>query len=214
MTEQLAFDEVPVKSKKAQLAAAPKDTPTFAEVATVRKGEFLEGIFNLEFPNPSPIIRFRSEGQGLAIYDTMMRTDAELRGFFAALADDVLHYPLVIRPASDAADHQEHARFAEFARWQIPAHQNVLRRILDAPAYGFSVLEKMFKVVDRGEWRGAVVYADVIDKPQRWFSFDMDRNLRFKTMSNQSQGELVDQDKFAVITFGSNNTPWGTPVLD
>src|SRR6185369_54196 len=113
-----------------------------------------------------------------------------------------------------APDHLEHARFAEFALKEIPHHQNVFRKMMDARAYGFAVLEKMFKVIDRGEWRGAVVYADLVDKPQRWFSFDQDRNLRFRTSENFLPGELVNPAKFMVVTFGTNNSPWGEPLLD
>ncbi len=216
MTEQLAFAEVPATlPKKAKFTGGPVETtPSYAEVATAQKGEFLGGIFNLVFPNFSPVQRYRSEGQGIAIYDTMLRTDTQLAGFFSVMADDVLHYPIVTQPASDDPVHQEHARFVEFARKRIPHHQNVFRRILDARAYGFCVMEKMFEVVDRGEWRGAVVLRDVVDKPQRWFSFDPDRNLRFKTYKDFLPGELVDPAKFMVVTFGSNNSPWGEPVLD
>jgi phage gp29-like protein len=96
----------------------------------------------------------------------------------------------------------------------IPHFQNAERNFLDSHARGFSVTEKIYKYVDRGEWKGAVIYEDLLDKPQRWFTFDLERRLRFRTSRNMLPGELVDPEKFVVVTFGTNSSPWGEPVLD
>ncbi len=185
-----------------------------AEVATVERAEFLSPVSYLEFPNLSSIIRHRSQGQGISFYDTMLGTDADLAGFFQNLIDDALHFHWYIRPASKRPEHIRHKQFIDYAFRQIPHFQNVKRNIYDAHARGFSVTEKVYALVDQGEWRGAVVYADLLDRPQRWFSFDKDRNLMLRTASNQNPGELLPQDKFMRVTFGSNSTPWGEPVLD
>lgn len=189
-------------------------SPPANEVATIQKADSLAPIAIGEYPNYSAIIKHRAEGRGVQFYDTMLATDADLAGFFASLIDDVLRYKYIIRAASKSREHQEHRRFLEFAFKEIPHFQNVLRHMLDSYARGFSVMEKMYRVVDRGEWRGAVVYEDLLDKPQRWFTFDLDRRLRFKTIQNQFPGELVDQEKFVVVTFGTNSSPWGRATLD
>jgi phage gp29-like protein len=216
--KQLRFDEVaPERDERGRFLAGPQPQgppPASAEVATIEKGDFLSPLTLYEYPNASAIIRQRSEGQGIRFYDTMLGSDSDLEGFFRDLLDDVLHYPYAIKAASEDPAHKEHARFANFAWQEIPHRQNFVRHLLEAYARGFSVTEKMYRVVERGEWKGAVVYDALLDKPQRWFSFDMDRRLRFRTRLNFFPGELVDQGKFVVVTFGSNDTPWGFAVLD
>jgi phage gp29-like protein len=186
--------------------------PMDAEIATVRKAEFLTG-FTQTHPNFSPVVRYRSNGQGIGIYDTMWFTDADLSGFFLNLNDDVLHCESVVQSASDSALHREQRDFCIFALKSLPQLQNIKRHFLSAHAFGFSVGEKMYRVVDRGQWTGAVIFEDILDKPQRWFSFDEDRRLRFLTQ-NDPDGVVLPQEKFVVNTFGTNSNPWGEPVLD
>jgi phage gp29-like protein len=195
-------------------ASARGPVPSSAEVATIGKAEFLAPLSMLEYPNLSAIIRGRSEGQGIRFYDTMEGTDSDLAGFFRDLVDDVLHYPYTIRAASDDPAHKEHAAFFNYVIESIPNWQNVVRHFLTAYARGFAVTEKMFRVVDRGDWKGAVVYDNLMDKPQRWFTFDTDRRLRLRTYQNYIPGELVDQGKFIVTVFGSTSNPFGEALFD
>ncbi|MDQ6892214.1 MAG: DUF935 family protein [Acidobacteriota bacterium] len=184
------------------------------EIATIQRGEFLAPITIWEFPNLSPILRHRAEGQGVSFYDLMLGADADMNGFFRDIHDNVLHLPMYVRAASSRPEHQEHKRLIEYAIKSVPNFQNFARHVLQAQPYGFSITEKIYKVVDRGDWTGAVVYDALLDKPARWFTFDPDRNLRFRTIENYLPGELVPQEKFAVATYGTNSSPWGTPVLD
>jgi phage gp29-like protein len=186
--------------------------PEDAEIATVRKAEFLTG-FTQTHPNFSPVVRYRSNGQGIGIYDTMWFTDADLSGFFLNLNDDVLHCESVVQAGSDSPLHRQQRDFCIFALKSLPQLQNIKRHFLSAHAFGFSIAEKMYRVVDRGTWTGAVIYEDILDKPQRWFTFDENRNLRFLTQQDPN-GVIVPQEKFVVNTFGTNSNPWGEPVLD
>lgn len=194
----------------------PRGIPASAEVATIDRayGSAWIGQFGqYEYPNLSPVVLNRSFGEGIRIYRRMMFTDADLSGLFDVLFDDVLHSPWVVRAASDAPDHQLHARFQRYALSRIPHFQNVKRHFLSAYPYGFSVTEKMYSVVDRGEWSGAVIWSELRDKPAHWFTFDPDRQLRFRTLGNYSPGQLLDQRKFIVTTFGTNSDPWGEAML-
>jgi phage gp29-like protein len=197
---------------------APRPDPLVpgegAEVATVSKGEFLFPVGLLEYPNVSKVIKYRAQGQGIRFYDTMLGTDPDLAGFFQDLNDDVLQCDRTVRAAGPDAKSQEHADFIEYVLERIPNLQNALRHFLDAHARGFSVTEKMYEVVDGGKYAGAVVYSALLDKPQRWFTFDPERNLHFRTYENFYPGELVPQEKFAVVVFGSNSDPWGRAILD
>ena len=222
--DQLAFEEVPASGKRSvrhlardasgKFRGGVGPAPSSAEVATIEKAEFYSPISELEYPNLSAIVRTRSQGQGIRFYDTMEGTDADLASFFRDLVDDVLHYPFVIQAADKSAASKEQADFFKFAWQSIPNRQNVIRHFLTAYARGFSVTEKIFRVVDRGQWKGAVVYDRLLDKPQRWFTFDLQRRLRFRTSFNYIPGELVDQNKFIVLAFGTNSTPYGEALYD
>jgi phage gp29-like protein len=209
-----------VPKKKAQKRPTPHPgaPPSSAEVATVSKGEFLEpiSINDNEYPNLSTVLRYRSDGQWLRFYDRMLSTDADLQGFFDDLIDDVLHLPGFWRPTATVPTPEEwqHVDFAEHCFNRIRYKQAALHNILDSYARGFSVTEKVYEVESRGEWAGAVVYADLFDRPQRWFSFDLERRLRFRTAAGVFPGELVPQEKFIVTTYGSTSYPWGNPRLD
>lgn len=196
-------------------AFAPQGpAPASAEVATVQKAEFYSPISPYEYPNLSAIIRTRSQGQGIRFYDTMEGTDADLAAFFRGLVDDVLHYPYTIKAAGTDAAHLEHAALFKYGLESIPNKQSVFRHFLTAYARGFSVTERMYRVVDRGDWKGAVIYDALLDKPQRWFTFDTDRRLRFRTFHNYVPGELVDPDKFIVTIYGSTSNPFGEAMYD
>lgn len=219
--DQLLFDETPPPAKSVRQFA--RDTggrfrrgpvPTTAEVATIDKAEFYSPISEFEYPNLSAIVRTRSQGQGIAFYDTMEGTDADLASFFRDLVDDVLHYPYTIKAASSKAEHKEHAKFFRFALQSLPNRQNIIRHFLTAYARGFSVTEKIYRIVDRGDWTGAVIFDRLLDKPQRWFTFDMERRLRFRTFQNYTPGELVSPEKFIVVTFGTNSNPYGEALYD
>lgn len=194
-------------------AAIP--TPAIAEVASIKRAlDTYSAIQQNQFPNLSTVLRDRSDGQGLSFYDTMLGTDSDLNGFFEAQTDNVLHFPIHVRAAGPEANYQEHARFLDFAVRHVPHFQNALRHLFSCYPRGFAVAEKMFEVVMDGEFKGSVVYADILDKPQRWFSFGVDRQLLFRSLTNPYPGEPVDPAKFLVWTFGSNHNPWGEAVLD
>lgn len=214
VTKQLYFAEVAPRDQVGKFLKKPGAIPASAEVATVWKGEFLGDFSLLEYPTLSVIRRYRANGQGLRFYDNMLLADADLQGLLSLIYDKVLHYPWVIRAASNDPQHQAHAEFLRFAVKYIPHLQNALRHFLDSYTRGFSVIEKMYEVVPRGEFAGAVVWSDLLDKPTRWWTFDPGRNLRMRTVKSYSPGEPVDQRKFIVTTYGTNSDPFGEPILD
>ena len=206
---------VPTRPRDGRGRFAPKGAvPTSAEVATVEKGEFLGGLLNLEWPNLSQIIRGRAKGQGVKLYEQMWYGDPDLPAIVNNLLDAVLALPGYVRRASDSPEHRLHARWVNFALDEIPDMQSALRNVLQAYFFGFSVTEKMYRVVKRGEWSGGVLYDDLLDKPQRWFTFNRDRRLCLKTSRARMPGELLDQDKFTVFSWGTNSDPWGKPMAD
>lgn len=187
--------------------------PSGMEQATVFRAEFIDRVAIKRFPNFSSIINYRSNGEGVRFYDTMLGTDADLRGLYQDMVDAVLHYPMWVRAAYDVEPYLTHAAFIDFARKYIPNFQNAARHMLTNHARGFSVTEKIYEVVQRGRWTGAVVFGELLDDPQRWFDFNTDRQLLLIT-GKAWPGELMPQTKFVILPFGSNSNPWGEATLD
>lgn len=200
----------------AAVSPAPRSTSK-GEIATIQRsayGGVISNFGDMEYPLQSSIVLNRSNGQGLKLYRQMMLTDTDMSALFELMFDSVLHNPAVYRPASDRPDHLEHARFLEAAFSRIEHLQNALRHVLYAYAYGFTVLEKVYGVMPSGEFSGAKIWTQLLDKPSHWFTFDMSRRLRFRTFANYSPGDLLPQSKFIVVRFGTNSDAFGAPVLD
>ena len=81
--------------------------------------------------------------------------------------------------------------------------------ILDATQYGFQPLEIIWEKSKSGH----ILPAKVIAKPQEWFCFDDDNNLKFRTKDNYF-GEVVPDKKFLLAQNNpSYNNPYGERTL-
>ncbi len=204
-----------VAQQSANVPPKPTQVPSSAEIATVVRGEFLQPLTLNWYPNLSSIIRNRANGQGIMFYDTMLVSDPDLNGLAKDMMDDVLKSPYMWEPGDSTNPlFVEQAQFCEDIFEGIRYKQSWLRHMLWSYLKGYSVSEKMYEVRTRGRWIGAVAYSDILDKPSRWFAFDLDRQLRFINIDDIFPGTLVPQQKFVVSTFGTTSDPWGRPVLD
>ena len=203
------------KDPKTQMIADLGGMPgASAEIATVQRGEFFAGMNLPWYPNLSFVVRYKSGGQNVKFYDTMLMTDADLKGLFDSLFDTILHYPVRIRPASTKPEHIEHAQFLRFAFDQIPNFGNVRRHMLSKYSHGFSVVEKIYQVVRSGDWAGSIIYGALLDKPAYYFNFGPNRELLFKNIKNPFPGTPVPPQKFVHSIWGSTSNPWGSPMCD
>ncbi len=69
--------------------------------------------------------------------------------------------------------------------------ERLIGEAMNAVLYGFQPMEIRWKKAG-----ALVVPAEVIGKPQEWFHFDADSQLRFKTRANPMQGEALPDMKF------------------
>lgn len=84
----------------------------------------------------------------------------------------------------------------------------IINSILDATAYGYSVLEIIWE-----QNNNYYIPIDIKQKPAEWFLFSPDGQLLFKTKQN-SAGEPVPRNKFIVATNeGSYANPYGKSIL-
>lgn len=81
--------------------------------------------------------------------------------------------------------------------------------ILDATQYGFQPLE----IIWHKSKSGHIMPSKIIAKPQEWFCFDDDNNLKFRTKENY-YGEIVPDKKFLLAQNNpSYNNPYGERTL-
>lgn len=128
--------------------------------------------------------------------------------------DSVLSRKRNVIPASDAPEDKARANFAIEALAAIPAFDEVLDELLDAPAYGVTIAEILWKL-DGGQ----VLIEDILAVPQEFFSFgnkfdsSQAGSLRFVGPDQTLDQEMPDH-KFVVFTFRPRNgNRRGRPLL-
>lgn len=115
------------------------------------------------------ILRSAAEGEPLAYFELaedIEERDAHYLSVLATRKRSVAQLPITVKPASDSAEHKKHA-----ATVQAWIDTEILRAslfdMLDAVGKGLSILEI--------DWRyrsGVMLPAELIYRPQRWFTFD------------------------------------------
>jgi len=150
-----------------------------------------------DLPNPDPILK--DLRRDIEVYE-QLRYDSRVGAVVQSRKSAVLSQKWeVVGPR------------AEFHKQYMSKFQmyNVLDEILDAVLFGYQINEVMWHRV--GNY---IVPKDLIGKPQRWFKFDIDNELRFLTKTDMTTGILVPKNKFIVATNQSTyDNPYGVPVL-
>jgi phage gp29-like protein len=89
--------------------------------------------------------------------------------------------------------------------------QQLERDILEAPLFGFQPIELVWSFVNDGS--GYFVPEKAIPKPQEWFVFDNEGQLRFRTSTNHKGIELPDYKILNVQFEASYINPYGHSLL-
>ncbi len=102
---------------------------------------------------------------------------------------------------------------AKFIKEQVIAKLNlnrIINDILDAPQFGYRIQEVYWN--ERG---GMMLPTEVKAKPNDWFGFDAQEQLRFKTREQPINGEVVPARKFLVTKHEADQfeRPYGEPIL-
>ncbi|MBS1562566.1 MAG: DUF935 family protein [Bacteroidetes bacterium] len=100
--------------------------------------------------------------------------------------------------------------YTEFARDVLQGLplRDIIGNILDAPMYGYSVLEVLWRVVN-----GRMMPVAVVDRPQEWFAFDEFGQCRFMA-TGVKDGEPLMNRKFLIVRHeATTNKPYGQPIL-
>lgn len=152
-------------------------------------------------PNPDPVLK--KQGKDITVYKELL-TDAHLGGCVESRKSGVLSLEWSI-DRGKAKSRQ--ARMIQDVFESLDM-ENIISEILDAPLFGYQVLEVVWKTSG-----GYILPERIVGKPQRWFVFDEDNNLRFRTKTNIN-GEPVPERKFLLIQHNATyENPYGMPVL-
>ncbi len=140
--------------------------------------------FGFILPNPDPILK--RQGKDISVYRDM-RSRASVGGPIRRrkAAVKALEWRVERGKAS--------ARVTRLANDLLASYDmdRLLNEITDAVLFGYQPLELVW-----GPFNGAVAPVEVIAKPQEWFFFDNDAQLRFRSRQAPLVGEELEPRKF------------------
>lgn len=137
-------------------------------------------------PNPDPVLK--KMGKDITIY-TELLSDAHLGGCVTSRKAGVRSLEWEI-DRGKAKSRQAKDIQKVFADLDI---DRIIGEILNAPLFGYQPLEIAWSRAEGTE--GHIYPEDVVGKPQRWFVFNEQNELRFLTKENTS-GEQLPERKF------------------
>ena len=173
-------------------------TPVLAEVAAAQT-RLASTTFRLAAYSPDDLLCQK----GLSIYDEMQK-DSQVRSCLNTKKFAVLSEGWDVQPASDDPRDVETARFVKFCLDDMRGSvQDMLFKVLDALAKGFSICEINYKIIADGPYAGMIGLDSIKSKDPSAFGFDMDEflNVRGLMMAAPSFKADLPPEKFIVYTY-------------
>jgi len=163
-----------------------RKTPVMEEVAAARSS-LASSAFRLAAYSPDDLI----SRKGFAVYDEM-QNDAQVRSCLNTKKFAVLAKGWSIQPASDSPEDLRIAQFIEFCLNDMKGSvQEMLFKVLDAIAKGFSVCEINYKPILGGPFDGMIGLATIKSKDPSEFGFDLDEFLNVRGLTHLTAGAGV-----------------------
>ncbi|MDP8162815.1 DUF935 family protein [Pasteurella skyensis] len=152
-------------------------------------------------PNPDPVLK--RMGKDISVYREML-SDAHVGGCVRRRKAAVKRLEWRITPTNnEKVDDRLNTIFDD-----LPVSQIILQ-ILDACLFGYQALEVVWEQKD-GIW----LPKKIEGKPQEWFVFDEDNNLRLRTKEHSIDGIALPDYKFLLATQEATYTnPYGKADL-
>lgn len=189
----------------------PGRKPVMKEVASA--GGLLAGSFYGISPyNPDALVCEK----GYEIYDRM-QLDCQVSACLSIKKFAVLAKGWEIHPASDDPEDIRIADFVRFAFLDMRGSvQDVLFKVMDAIAKGFSITEMNYKYISSGPYAGMIGLESMKAKNPSEYTFDMDDFLNVRGIRSRGTGDdrLMPLEKFVVYTYMPRyEMPYGVPDL-
>jgi phage gp29-like protein len=165
-----------------------------------------------------------SGGEPIVGYDELRRRWSVLRKIER---DPVVSAALAFKkwlPVGDgwrvysADDSPEAVKQAEFVRWCFAQMEGtveeLISNVLDAVAVGFSVVEKVYRIVDRGEYAGFLAPVRFVPKDPSTIGFELGASGQVEaitfTVPGRANAEPLPPEKFIHFVYeGKYRSPYG-----
>jgi len=192
------FGEVIVSFARKILGMFRQGKPPMHEVAAVQTKISSEAYRLAEYAPDDLISR-----KGLSIYDEMQK-DAQIRSCLNTKKFAVLSKGWDIQPADGSEANRRSAEFIKTCFQEMQGSvQDVLFKVMDAIAKGFSICEINYKIIESGCFAG-MIGLDSIKAKNPWaFGFDMDEFLNVRGLTLKTPGQTVNlpREKFIIYCY-------------
>lgn len=156
--------------------------------------------------NPDDLVKSRS--RGIQIYQEMTR-EPVVKAALMQKVTSLLSVPWGVKPASSSA---EHVAQAKFVTWNLKNLRGGFARdiyeMCDALVTGYSIQEKIYEIVESGEYSGMVRLAALKSKDPYYFGFAFDEFMNLNpdgvVMTLSATGEHntpLPADKFFIFSY-------------
>jgi len=180
-------------------SAIDKTTSLSAEIATRQRSIDFYGI-GMYLPNPDPVLK--KMGKDITIYKEL-RADPVVRG---CITSRKARTKRMLWDIDRGKSKSRQAKFIQDVFNNLPVRR-MINQILNAPLFGNQVLETMW---DHGTWWTP---NDVVGKPQQWFVYDEDNQLKFRTKDNYNGIPLPDKKFLVASNDADYENPYGDAIL-
>lgn len=174
-----------------------------SEIAVRDRSLDYYAIGSMYLPNPDPVLK--AQGKDIQTYTDLVIDDRVSGGmtnrFNASLALD-----WEIDKGKSSKSRQAKAIRSIFDK--LPLNR-IMGEILQARSFGYAPLEIIWGMRD-----GLTVPFDLVGKPQHWFVFGQDNDLRFRSKDHMMDGEELPPHKFLCPTNEATYiNPYGVGLL-
>jgi len=190
--------ELPDSQGQALSVFASDDVePQMGEVSTSRADIFKQ--LHIVDYNPDSLVG----SKGLKVYDDM-RNDDQVKAVLSTKKFARLSTPWDIVPASNSA---EDIKIAEFVKWTLldmdGTIEGDLKEILSALDYGYSITEIVWKIVEKGNYKGLIGLKALKTRKPHSFDFKIDEhdNLEAIVQTISAQQIPLNPKKFIVYSY-------------
>jgi len=167
------------------------------ELATAQNVDFY--AFGSIFPDPDSVLA--SQGRGISLYRELL-TDPHVKACTMSRKSGVVCKKYRFEGENP------NLKLIEGVFSSLDLHK-LMGEILNAPLFGFSPIEVVWSVKD-----GFIVPEKVEAKPQEWFCFDRENNLRLRSKTSPFEGEIVPEFKFLCPKYNPTYlNPYGEKLL-
>lgn len=174
-------------------------------VAAQRQAVYFKQLFN-NLPNPNLLIA--SSGSNKAVTFSNAKNDAHIWAVIQTRKSGVLSQMFEIQ-GDDT--NKQYIPFIEKIFDNLDVRK-IIEDILDAPLIGFQAMEIYWQKVFIDN-KQRIIPRQVIAKPQDWFFFDSNNQIRFNNKATL-QGELLKPKKFLIVQHqASYDNPYGDAIL-